>query len=392
VYSKVYLKKDKDAAVYRKHPWIFSGAIQRKEQNLSDGDIVEVYTFDNQYIATGYYQDSTIAIRILSFVQRQIDYSYWEEMILKAYRLRECLHLTDNPSTNAYRLIHAEGDSVSGLIIDIYNNTAVIQCHSIGVHQRINLISKALEKIFGNKIEVIYDKSNSTLPKDYAQKMENQYLFGENAANIVLENNLPFSIDWEKGQKTGFFLDQRDNRQLLAKFATNKTVLNTFCYSGGFSIYALAAGASLVHSVDISKTAIELTDKNVALGKYEGKHESFAVDVLQFLKQSQMEYDVVIVDPPAYAKSIKVRHNAVQGYKRLNVEAFKKVKKGGLMFTFSCSQVVDRVLFYNTILAAALESQREVKVLHHLSQPADHPVNIFHSESNYLKGLVLYVE
>ena len=230
------------------------------------------------------------------------------------------------------------------------------------------------------------------MPKNYAQSVENEYLLGENPANTVLENNQVFKIDWEKGQKTGFFLDQRDNRQLLAQFAHQNTVLNTFCYSGGFSIYALTAGATLVHSVDISKTAIELTNQNVELNEFEGKHEAFAMDVLKFLKESEMQYDVVVVDPPAYAKSIKARHNAVQGYKRLNKEAFKKVKSGGLMFTFSCSQVVDRVLFYNTILAAALESKRNIKVLHHLSQPADHPVNIFHPESSYLKGLVLYVE
>ena len=392
MYSKVHLKKNKDAAVRRNHPWIFSGAIQRKDKDLKDGDIVEVFTYDDQYLATGYFQDNTIAIRILSFVKCDIDFSFWLETIGRAFQLRQRLDLTENKATNAYRLMHAEGDNVSGLIIDIYNNTAVIQCHSIGIHQRIDIITKALKEVLGDKISVIYDKSKGTLPKNYGQSMENKYLLGENPANTVLENNQIFKIDWEKGQKTGFFLDQRDNRQLLAELTKDNTVLNTFCYSGGFSIYALAAGASLVHSVDVSKTAIELTNQNVALNNFEEKHESFAMDVLTFLKQSEMEYDIVVVDPPAYAKSIKARHNAVQGYKRLNKEAFKKVKSGGLMFTFSCSQVVDRVLFYNTILAAALESKRNIKVLHHLSQPADHPVNIFHPESSYLKGLVLYVE
>ncbi len=392
MYSKVHLKKNKDAAVRRNHPWIFSGAIQRKDKDLKDGDIVEVFTYDDQYLATGYFQDNTIAIRILSFVKCDIDFSFWLETIGRAFQLRQRLDLTENKATNAYRLMHAEGDNVSGLIIDIYNNTAVIQCHSIGIHQRIDIIAKALKEVLGDKISVIYDKSKGTLPKNYGQSMENKYLLGENPANTVLENNQIFKIDWEKGQKTGFFLDQRDNRQLLAELTKDNTVLNTFCYSGGFSIYALAAGASLVHSVDVSKTAIELTNQNVALNNFEEKHESFAMDVLTFLKQSEMEYDIVVVDPPAYAKSIKARHNAVQGYKRLNKEAFKKVKSGGLMFTFSCSQVVDRVLFYNTILAAALESKRNIKVLHHLSQPADHPVNIFHPESSYLKGLVLYVE
>ena len=392
MYSKVYLKKNKDAAVRRNHPWIFSGAIQRKDKGLKDGDIVDVFTYNDKYLATGYFQDNTIAIRVLSFVKRNIDFEFWLETIERAFKLRQRLYLAENEATNAYRLLHAEGDNVSGLIIDIYNNTAVIQCHSIGIHQRINVISKALQQVLGDKISVIYDKSKGTLPKNYAQSVENEYLLGENPANTVLENNQVFKIDWEKGQKTGFFLDQRDNRQLLAQFAHQNTVLNTFCYSGGFSIYALTAGATLVHSVDISKTAIELTNQNVELNEFEGKHEAFAMDVLKFLKESEMQYDVVVVDPPAYAKSIKARHNAVQGYKRLNKEAFKKVKSGGLMFTFSCSQVVDRVLFYNTILAAALESKRNIKVLHHLSQPADHPVNIFHPESSYLKGLVLYVE
>ena len=392
MYSKVYLKKNKDAAVRRNHPWIFSGAIQRKDKGLKDGDIVDVFTYNDKYLATGYFQDNTIAIRVLSFVKRNIDFDFWLETIERAFKLRQRLYLAENEATNAYRLLHAEGDNVSGLIIDIYNNTAVIQCHSIGIHQRINVISKALQQVLGDKISVIYDKSKGTLPKNYAQSVENKYLLGENPANTVLENNQVFKIDWEKGQKTGFFLDQRDNRQLLAQFAHQNTVLNTFCYSGGFSIYALTAGATLVHSVDISKTAIELTNQNVELNEFEGKHEAFAMDVLKFLKESEMQYDVVVVDPPAYAKSIKARHNAVQGYKRLNKEAFKKVKSGGLMFTFSCSQVVDRVLFYNTILAAALESKRNIKVLHHLSQPADHPVNIFHPESSYLKGLVLYVE
>ena len=392
MYLKVYLKKNKDAAVRRNHPWIFSGAIQRKDKGLKDGDIVDVFTYNEKYLATGYYQNNTITVRVLSFVQREIDFSFWLETIENAFKLRQRLDLTENASTNAYRLLHAEGDNVSGLIIDIYNDTAVIQCHSIGIHQRIDIISKALKEVLGDRISVIYDKSKKTLPKQYAQSIENKYLIGENPANTVLENDQVFKIDWEKGQKTGFFLDQRDNRQLLAQYTNQNTVLNTFCYSGGFSIYALAAGATLVHSVDVSKTAIELTDENVALNDFKGEHESFAMDVLQFLKESEMEYDVVVVDPPAYAKSIKARHNAVQGYKRLNKEALKKVKSGGLMFTFSCSQVVDRVLFYNTILAAALESKRKIKVLHHLSQPADHPVNIFHPESSYLKGLVLYVE
>lgn len=393
MYPKIYLKKNKDAAVLRNHPWIFSGAILKMERSLSDGEIVDVYAHNGRYLATGYYQDNTIAVRILSFTPCEIDLNFWTSVVESAYALRVRLGLTDSVATNAYRLIHAEGDGVPGLIVDIYNGTAVIQCHSIGIHQRIETIGEALRVVYNNKITAIYDKSKETLPKNYAVGVENQYLLGDNSQSTVSENDHIFFVDWAKGQKTGFFLDQRDNRQLLAQYTnTNSTVLNTFCYSGGFSIYALAAGAALVHSVDVSKPAIEWTNHNASLNEHGGEHEAFAMDVLEFLKTTETLYDVVVVDPPAYAKSVKSRHNAVQGYKRLNKEALKKVKKGGIMFTFSCSQVVDRILFYNTIMAAALESNRKIRVLHHLSQPADHPVNIFHPESAYLKGLVLYVE
>ena len=386
------MNKKKIAAVKRFHPWIFSGAIQKMERPVEDGELVEVRAMGGEFLAIGYYQDNTIAIRILSFKKELINEAYWENTLKSAYNLRNKLGLVDSEITNAYRLIHAEGDGVPGLIIDIYNTTAVIQCHSIGIHQRIEVIKSALLAIYGNKLEAIYDKSKETLPKEYAQTIENGYLHGHSDNQIVKENKNMFFVDWALGQKTGFFLDQRENRKLLAQYAPNKSVLNTFCYSGGFSIYALRAGASLVHSVDVSKKAIDWTDKNVEINGFENKHESYAQDVLRFLKRTEESYDIVVVDPPAYAKSKKARHNAVQGYKRLNAEAFKKVKNGGLMFTFSCSQVVDRVLFHNTIVAAALESKRKVRVLHHLSQPADHPMNIYHPEGSYLKGLVLQVE
>jgi 23S rRNA (cytosine1962-C5)-methyltransferase len=392
VYPVIYLNKKKVAAVKRFHPWIFSGAIQKMERPIEDGELVEVRVTGGEFLAIGYYQNNTIAIRILSFEKELIDENYWKKTLRSAYNLRDSLELVNNRDTNSYRLIHAEGDGVPGLIIDVYNTTAVIQCHSIGIHQRIEMIKSALLVIYGNKLEAIYDKSKETLPKEYAQTMENSYLHGEPDNQTVKENKNMFFVDWALGQKTGFFLDQRENRKLLAQYAPNKSVLNTFCYSGGFSIYALGVGASLVHSVDISQKAIDWTDKNVEINGYKNKHESYAQDVLKFLKQTEESYDIVVVDPPAYAKSKKARHNAVQGYKRLNAEAFKKVKSGGLMFTFSCSQVVDRVLFHNTIVAAALESKRKVRVLHHLSQPADHPMNIYHPEGSYLKGLVLQVE
>ncbi len=392
MYTKIYLKKNKLAAVKRFHPWIFSGAIQRIEKPVEDGELVEVCAPNGNFLAIGYYQDNTIAIRVLSFKKEEINANFWNETIKRAYNLREQLQITTDLSTNAYRLFHAEGDHIPGLIIDIYDKVAVVQCHSIGIHQRIEQIKNALIHVYGNKLDAVYDKSKGTLPKEYAKDKENRYLFGKTDNQTIKENKNMFQVNWEEGQKTGFFLDQRDNRNLLAQYASGKSVLNTFCYSGGFSIYALNAGASLVHSVDVSKKAIEWTNENAEINTFEGGHEAYAMDVLKFLKQTDQKYDIVVVDPPAYAKSQKARHNAIQGYKRLNIAAFKKVKKGGLMFTFSCSQVVNRALFSHTILAAALESGRKIRVLHHLSQPADHPMNIFHPEGNYLKGLVLSVD
>ncbi|MDX1940101.1 MAG: class I SAM-dependent rRNA methyltransferase, partial [Saprospiraceae bacterium] len=297
------------------------------------------------------------------------------------------------------RLVHAEGDGLPGLIVDIYDKTAVLQCHSIGMHFEREKISKALLEIYDNHLEAIYDKSQDTLPEQYAKNAINNYLYSKDQhinlstlQPVVSENGNSFFIDWESGQKTGFFLDQRDNRQLLTHYINNKIVLNTFCYTGGFSVYALNAGASHVESVDVSQKAIELTNKNVALNGNSERHHSYKEDVIKFLQQAEKKYDVMIVDPPAFAKNIAKRHNAVQGYKRLNALALKKVKSGGILFTFSCSQVVDRQLFYDTIVAAAIEAGRQVRVMHHLNQPADHPVRLFHPEGAYLKGLVLFVE
>ncbi len=441
--NKIQLKKGKEEAVKRFHPWIFSGAIAKMDA-IPDGDLVEIVDYKNQPLAVGYYNDGSIAVRILTFnPSEKIDAAFWEKRLQNAYNYRKRLELTDSTKTNAYRLVHAEGDGLPGLIIDIYNDTAVIQCHSIGIYRQIEAIANGLKSVFKLKLKAIYDKSSETLPPQYIAQnsIKNGYLLGDiQTPAIVLENGNKFAVDWITGQKTGFFLDQRDNRDLIARYAKDKTVLNAFCYSGGFSIYALKAGAKSVHSIDISPKAIDLTEKNVAINfelKNELKsdfnstlnpeinddfsvelntfhdelntfskankttmntelnsinHQSNAVDVLQFLKDNKAVYDVMIVDPPAFAKSMAKRHNAVQAYKRLNAMALRQITEGGILFTFSCSQVVDRQLFYDTIVAAAIEAGRKVRVMHHLTQPADHPVSMFHPEGSYLKGLVLYVE
>lgn len=393
---KIILKKGREDAVKRFHPWIFSGAIHRTEGSIKDGDLVEVVDFKNQYLATGYYNDGSITVRILSFEKEEINQDFWTKRIQNAYNYRQSIGLIGSDCTNCFRLIHAEGDGLAGLIIDIYGSVAVVQCHSIGMHRQVEMIQNALKQVFNDDIKAIYDKSSETLPPQYVSQiaLKNGYLWGEmDTPQTAFENKNAFAIDWITGQKTGFFLDQRDNRDLIARYVKDKTVLNAFCYSGGFSIYALKAGAKSVHSVDISQKAIDLTDNNVEINQpFSGTHTSLAADVMQFLKDNKSVYDVMIVDPPAFAKSIAKRHNAVQAYKRLNAMALRQITEGGILFTFSCSQVVDRQLFYDTIVAASIEAGRKVRVMHHLTQPADHPVNIFHPEGSYLKGLVLYVE
>lgn len=329
----------------------------------------------------------------MTFKQEEINQNFWNNKIKQAFLLRKNLGLIDNKTTNCFRLIHAEGDNCAGLIVDVYDKTAVIQCHSIGMHKAIREIKNAIESEVGF-IETIYDKSAAYLPKEYANDLANQYLKGEQNEIIAIENSNKFFIDIVHGQKTGFFLDQRDNRSLLAQYCKDKSVLNTYCYSGGFSIYALNNDAKEVVSVDSSRGAMDLVDKNVALNvdASKTKHYSICDDVFHFFKVSDLTFDVIILDPPAFAKSINKRHNAVQAYKRLNAEGLKKINKGGILFTFSCSQVVDKELFAATIMSAAIEAKRDVKILHYLSQPADHPINIFHPESSYLKGLVLYVD
>ena len=392
-YPIIQLKKGKETSPQRFHPWIFSGAMQSFDVNLKDGDIVEIVDCKNNFLCIGHFYHGSIAIKILTFKQEEINQDFWNHKIKQAFLLRKNLGLVDNKSTNCFRLIHAEGDNCAGLIIDIYDTTAVIQCHSIGMHRSINEIKNAIENEV-TFIDTIYDKSAAYLPKEYANELSNHYLKGEQNEIVAIENNNKFLIDIEHGQKTGFFLDQRENRNLLAHYCKDKNVLNTYCYSGGFSIYALNNQAKEVVSIDSSRTAMDLVDKNYTLnfGSQKKHHFSICDDVFHFFKISDLNFDVIILDPPAFAKNIAKRHNAVQAYKRLNAEGFKRINKGGIIFTFSCSQVVDKELFYATVMSAAIEANRDVKILHYLSQPADHPINIFHPEGSYLKGLVLYVD
>jgi 23S rRNA (cytosine1962-C5)-methyltransferase len=391
-FAKVILNPGKEQAVKRFHPWVFSGAIKKiqADDDMNDGDVVEVFSSQNEYLGMGHFQEGTITVRMFSFEKVQPDIDFWTKKIRDAYQFRKNIGLI-NGHTNVYRLIFGEGDGLPGLIIDFYNGTAVIQSHSIGMHLIKNDLVEALVRVLGKDLQSVYDKSSETMPKNSEIKSANGVLYGASQNNIVTENGNKFYVDWEEGQKTGFFIDQRENRELLAKYSKGKVVLNTFCYTGGFSVYAGNAGAKEVHSVDSSKKAIVLTDKNIQLNNI-SNHQSFAVDTFDFLKGRENLYDIIILDPPAFAKHKNVRHNATMGYKRLNAEAIKQIKPGGLLFTFSCSQVVDKYLFNHTIMSAAILAGRKVKIIHQLAQPADHPINIFHPEGEYLKGLVLYVD
>jgi 23S rRNA (cytosine1962-C5)-methyltransferase len=394
---QVFLKPGKEVPVLRFHPWIFSGAIARIDGKPDDGEVVEVYDRSRQLLGVGHFHHGSIAVRLLSFGPAEVlNRAFWVQRLQQALAVRQrALHA--GMTTECYRLVHGEGDGLSGLVVDVYGSVAVLQCHSIGMHRQRALIAEALREALGDSLQAIYDKSYESLPPKYAEGQQNGFLWSVNDMQpehlVVHENDTAFRVNWVTGQKTGFFLDQRDNRQLLSRFVAGKTVLNTFCYTGGFSCYALKAGATLVHSVDVSAKAMELTAENVELNRpFTGEHEGFTEDVLRFLKNGEQTYEVMIVDPPAYAKSIEKRHNAVQGYKRLNEAALRRIAPGGILFTFSCSQVIDRELFYHTIAAAAMEVGRSVRVLHHLTQGADHPVSLFHPEGSYLKGLVLFVE
>jgi 23S rRNA (cytosine1962-C5)-methyltransferase len=391
--TKIYLKPGKEKSIMRFHPWVFSGAIKRMEGSPVEGDLVEVHANKGRFLGVGHYGEQSIAVRLLAFEERAIDADFWLEKVRSAFQLRERLGFIDNQETNVYRLMHAEGDNVPGLIIDMYNGTAVIQAHSAGMHHAKAEIVAALKEVYGDQLKAVYDKSAETLPKKSNIAVENGYLYGaENAVKDVVENGHKFHVDWETGQKTGFFIDQRDNRELLSRYAKGKKILNTFCYSGGFSIYGLNKGAAEVHSLDSSQKAIDLVDKNVALIDGEVNHKSIVADAMDYIKGLETEYDIIVLDPPAFAKHRSAKHNAVQGYKRLNARAIEQIKPGGIIFTFSCSQVVDKALFYHTITAAAISAGRKIRVLHRLEQPADHPVNIFHPEGEYLKGLVIQVE
>lgn len=383
------LKKGKELSIHRFHPWIFSGAIQSTSEELADGDWVCVKDAKEKVLAHGHFHEGTIALRILAFgVTAPVD-NFYQEKLNSCYQQRLTSGIITE-HTNAYRLVHGEGDGLSGLIIDIYNGVAVVQAHSVGMYRDCELIAKSLQNIFKQNLTTIYLKA----PSASREVQDDGYLFGMSVIpHIIHEHGVKFYVDWETGQKTGFFLDQRENRKLLADYAADKNVLNTFCYTGGFSVYALKAGASFVHSVDASEKAVALTQKNIELNGYDNANNpSYVIDTFEFLKDKKDQYDVIILDPPAFAKHKSARHQAMKGYQRLNAEAFRVIKSGGIIFTFSCSQVVSRQLFYDTIVSAAIQSGRQIKVLHHLSQPADHPVSIYHPEGSYLKGLVLYVE
>ena len=393
--KKVILKPTKEKSLLIKHPWLFSGAIKKIDDNIEDGDIVQIFTNKDKYLATGHYTEGNISVRIFDFNNKKIDDTYWENKIKKSINLRES-SITIDQFNNVYRLIHAEGDGMPGFICDIYNQVAVFQFHSIGMWKLRILFSKIIEKLLPN-IEIIYDKSENTIPNKHVEEfqIQNSYLLQKNEikSTVVLENGNQFKIDWENGQKTGFFIDQRENRKFLGEIAHNKTILNTFCYSGGFSIYALNAGAKVVHSLDSSQKAIDLVDQNIELMDHKDiNHLSITDDAMNFLKNMEYKYDIIILDPPAFAKHIKVKHKALQGYKRLNTRAIEQIKPNGILFTFSCSQVIDQNLFRHTVLSSAIIAKRNVSILKQLHQPADHPINIFHPESEYLKGLILKVE
>ena len=393
IYKKEYLKKGKEESLGRFHPWVFSGAIARIEGEPEEGEIVDVYTSKKEFIACGHFQIGSIAVRVLTFRQEEINRDFWKRRLEVALDLRRSLNLVDNPENDTYRLVHGEGDNLPGLIIDVYGQTAVMQAHSAGMHVYRMEIAEALSEVMGDIVKNIYYKSETTLPFKADLGPENGFIKGGSPENVALENGLKFHVDWLKGQKTGFFVDQRENRHLLERYSKGRNVLNMFCYTGGFSFYAMRGGANLVHSVDSSAKAIDLTNQNVELNfPGDERHQAFAEDAFKYLDRMGDQYDLIILDPPAFAKHRDALRNALRGYSKLNAKAFEKIKPGGILFTFSCSQVVDKKDFRNAVFTAAAQSGRSVRILHQLTQPGDHPVNIYHPEGEYLKGLVLYVE
>ena len=391
---KVYLKPGKEESLKRFHPWVFSGAIARIDGQPEEGEVVEIYTSHNEFIAKGHFQIGSIAVRVLSFLQDEaIDADFWKRKLAIALDMRQSIGIANRKDNDTYRLVHGEGDNLPGLVIDIYNRTAVMQAHSAGMHLDRMAIADALYEVMEGRIDNIYYKSETTLPFKADLYPENGFLRGGSTDNIATEYGLKFYIDWLKGQKTGFFVDQRENRALLERYASGRSVLNMFCYTGGFSVYAMRGGARMVHSVDSSAKAIDLTNKNIALNfPDDTRHTAYAEDAFKYLDHMGDRYDLIILDPPAFAKHRDALRNALQGYRRLNAKAFEKIQPGGILFTFSCSQAVNKDQFRTAVFTAAAQSGRNVRILHQLTQPADHPVNIYHPEGEYLKGLVLYVE
>ncbi len=389
---KITLKPHKEESLLRFHPWIFSGAIAKIGGEVAEGDLVRVVDKKGDFLALGHYQIGSIAVRVLSFDERAIDETFFRERVRAAYAMRRSLGLTDSPENDTYRLVHGEGDNLPGLVVDVYADTAVVQAHSVGMHHVRELLAKILVDEVP-ALKNVYYKSEGTLPYKAQVSPEDGYLIGSAGDCLACENGLKFQADWLRGQKTGFFVDQRENRALLEHYAHGRNVLNMFCYTGGFSFYALRGGANLVHSVDSSAKAIELTNRNVALNfGDDARHQAFAVDAFKFLDDIQDKYDLIILDPPAFAKHQSALRNALHGYQKLNAKAFEQIRKGGILFTFSCSQAVSKEQFRLAVFSAAAQSGRKVRILHQLTQAPDHPVNIYHPEGEYLKGLVLYVE
>ena len=393
--NRIFLKRGKEESLARRHPWIFSGAIERIEGDPEEGDVVDVYARSGEFLARGHYPIGSIAVRGLSFEQEEIDAAWWEARLRAAWAVRRAIGLIDSPDTDCYRLVHGEGDNLPGLVIDIYGDVAVVQAHSVGMYRSRQAICEALRTVYGDRLAAVYDKSAQTLPYKAETGAVDGYLYGGGASTerIVTEHGNRFHVDWGVGQKTGFFLDQRENRALVGHYSAGRTVLNTFSYTGGFSVYALAGGAREVVSVDSSATAVALAVRNAELNfGPDVHHEGVASDVFDYLKTTDKQFDLIILDPPAFAKHHKVLGNATKGYTRLNARALSQIAPGGILFTFSCSQAVSRELFRTTVFTAAAIAGRRVRILHQLTQPADHPVNIYHPEGEYLKGLVLYVE
>ena len=390
-FSKVFLNGGKERSLKLFHPWVFSGAVAKAEGNPAEGDIVEVVSQKGEFLAYGHFHNGSIKVRLFSFTKTNIDDEFWYRKISDAWVLRNRLGLTNDQSTNAYRLVHGEADGLPGVIVDIYNQTAVIQIHTLGMYRIIGKLAEALRKVYGESLTTVYDKSAETMSRHKDNHIVNSFLLGSETETVILENDLKFLVNWVEGQKTGFFIDQRENRSLVRNYAKGKSVLNTFSYSGGFSMYALQGGAQLVHSVDSSRKASTLLEKNIDLNRYGEQHRMITEDVFDYLKTTNQQYDLIILDPPAFAKHLSAVDNATVGYRNLNIEGFRKIKQGGLLFTFSCSQVIDKQLFRKIVFQAGAQTGRNVRIIHQLSQSADHPISIYHPEGEYLKGLVLLV-